>query len=909
MALATGIAGVFCLVLALGVARFASAPDELLYQLFLLLLLPAAVACFRGSWSAAATPIVVGGVGGTGGAGSAALVGVAGLVGLALLGEVALRPTTEARGYLLAAVAWLSLFVTFWLAAERRVLRALYLFLILLGAFEALYGLVQAVGGVDQIGTYVRGLGRVATGTYINRNHFAAFLNMSLALALGALFAGYAERRERSVDRSEAFAWTWLILLSCALLGVAVFLSLSRGGALVLIATLGFVFVLLLAGSRRKSRRGWPVMPARVAAMLLVATVGLGLAYGVDRLLERFAGITGTSETSRTQIYRDTLELIADHPWAGVGPGMYRFRFRAYQTTALDRSYDHAHNDYLQSAAEWGIPLALLFWGFVVWRGVRAVRLFLGPRSAWRRGVGLGCAAAIFGLLLHSLVDFNLQIPATLALFAVVLGLGWAAERAASEPAAQVSLASAPGNAPDTGAGRRRAVRAARVNRLLFRVLLPLAMAVAAWRVVPRLVALELALADPSPTGLERALAWDSENPDLPFMLAGYFGDVPKIQDLTKATQYAQRAAALSPHSWKAQGQLAQLLEVAGLEAEAESAYLRTVALSPRDGIVSWRLANFYVRSGELDKVFGPLAKAVAAEPSLLRPAFSLLIKLETDLAAIDAIWPDDPASRWFLFGELLRQPGLFAVEPLDTYLQAQWEHLLALSPAVGDERSAGEPAGTVAQGAPYVAYLLGTGHLGGHRPAAAAAAAAGEARRIWSALAASNQMADPAFASAENLVWNGRFELPLVDGPLAWRIERSPAWRVTAAAKEGLDDSTALRIDFNGKENLSFAGVRQTVLIDPGKRYELSFELRSRELTTDRGLAVEVYSPQDRRVLARSDEIRGTRRWSRTVLTFAAAADVDRVELRLQRARSLQLASRLAGTVWLDDVRMVQGR
>lgn len=409
------MAGYFCLVLTLGVARFASAPDPLRYQLFLLLLPAAAVACFRLPAESRK--------------GSSVLV--LALVGQAMLGHAAVRPTTEARGYVLASIGWLCLFTTFWLASERRILRALYLFLVLLGALEALYGLVQAVGGVDQIGSYVRGIGRVASGTYINRNHFAGLLNMSLALALGALFAGYAERRQRGVGRSEAFAWTWLTLLSCALLGLAILLSLSRGGALVLVATLCFVFVLLHSGGRRRGRQA---LPARVAAVLLVATLGLGLAYGIDRLLERFAGLTETSESARTQVYRDTIDLISDHPWRGVGPGMYRFRFRAYQTADLGSSYAHAHNDYLQVAAEWGIPLALLFWGFVAWRFARATRLFFSSRSPWRRGVGLGCAAAIFSLLLHSLVDFNLQVPASLAYFCVVLGLGWAAESGGTEP-------------------------------------------------------------------------------------------------------------------------------------------------------------------------------------------------------------------------------------------------------------------------------------------------------------------------------------------------------------------------------------------------------------------------------------------------------------------------------------------
>ncbi len=104
---------------------------------------------------------------------------------------------------------------------------------------------------------------------------------------------------------------------------------------------------------------------------------------------------------------------------------MYRWRFRPYQTVDVVRLYDHAHNDYLESAAEWGIPLALLAWGFVLWRFSRAVTIFLVSRDPERRGLALGCSAAIFSILTHSLVDFTLQLPALLMLFCAILGLAW----------------------------------------------------------------------------------------------------------------------------------------------------------------------------------------------------------------------------------------------------------------------------------------------------------------------------------------------------------------------------------------------------------------------------------------------------------------------------------------------------
>jgi len=130
----------------------------------------------------------------------------------------------------------------------------------------------------------------------------------------------------------------------------------------------------------------------------------------------------------RTTVYRDSVKLIADNPIFGVGPGMYEWRFRPYQTVDARLWFNRAHNDYLQSAAEWGIPMAVMFWGFVVWRFWRSIRVFFDSQDAWRGGIALGCAGGIFSILVHSLVDFNLQIPVNWMIFCMILGLSWSVE-------------------------------------------------------------------------------------------------------------------------------------------------------------------------------------------------------------------------------------------------------------------------------------------------------------------------------------------------------------------------------------------------------------------------------------------------------------------------------------------------
>ena len=336
------------------------------------------------------------------------------LIGFFLLAEVILQPNLTGRGFVIASLGWLALsFVLLLTARQQNAARAVLFFLILVGGAETLYGLIQSLGQSDSL----------AKGTFTNRNHFAGLLNMTIPLALGALFAHYSRLRERL--RSEVYARAWIVLLSLALMGLGILLSLSRAGTLSLIATLVLISVLLTL--RRQRGRGRKLSGAAVW-ILLFTTLGLGAWVGMDALLERFA----QPDSSRPVVYRNTLKLIAKQPLLGVGPGMYQWRFRPYQSVDAGFRYDHAHNDYLQSAAEWGIPLAMLFWGFVVWRFWRSIRVFMDSRDAWRQGIALGCAGAIFSILVHSLVDFNLQIPVNLMIFCMILGLAWTLD---AEPA------------------------------------------------------------------------------------------------------------------------------------------------------------------------------------------------------------------------------------------------------------------------------------------------------------------------------------------------------------------------------------------------------------------------------------------------------------------------------------------
>lgn len=355
---------------------------------------------------------------------------LAAFAGLALLAPVFLLTTFRAEGFIILSLGWSAFFVTLILShGNRRGRDTLVFLLIVLGALEAVYGLAQAFGGFDYIGEYSRGLGRMATGTFINHNHYVGFLNMVLPFAAGAIFSSLAVGSLRT-KRSEHYSRAWLMSLGCSLMGLAIFLSLSRTGVLILSVNLAFVAFLLawtkLGQTSKTAAKG-------LGFLLLFLTVVLSGWVGWESLAGRFLQLDKNWDW-RLVLYSDSLKLLHENPWYGIGPGMYLWHFRPYQTHSGELIIEHAHNDYLQTTIEWGIPLAVLFWGLVLWRFCRGLRLFRHHPDPWVKGLSLGCAAAILSVLLHSFFDFNLQIPLNLMVFCMILAISCSLESSPDSP-------------------------------------------------------------------------------------------------------------------------------------------------------------------------------------------------------------------------------------------------------------------------------------------------------------------------------------------------------------------------------------------------------------------------------------------------------------------------------------------
>lgn len=292
----------------------------------------------------------------------------------------------------------------------------------LCGALYALYGLIVYWSGNHSLLWFRKwAYEGDLTGTFVNRNSFATYLDLTLMAGLAKLGVDisalkiYDSRRENIRILIEFLTDRWPVMLALSLIGTALLLTHSRGGFMAACAGVAALFIGMGAAPsiRHFDRVGLVLLPS----LLMFSAVLINGEALVDRFIEDNAdGI------ERWQVDRLTLEAIEDHAWLGSGLGSFDTVFPRYRTEAVESYYDRAHNDYLQTLLELGVPAGSMLMGAVAWLVLRCIR---GLRVRRRDAVFscLGLAVTVL-VACHATVDFSLQVPAVMMTWLLLLGSG-----------------------------------------------------------------------------------------------------------------------------------------------------------------------------------------------------------------------------------------------------------------------------------------------------------------------------------------------------------------------------------------------------------------------------------------------------------------------------------------------------
>jgi O-antigen ligase len=321
---------------------------------------------------------------------------------------------------------------------SRRQVEIFVLVIVASALFQALYGMAETFSGSERIFGYTKKYIGCVTGTYINRNHFAGFMEMVFPLSLGyllvkaryfAMETGLSIRQKILWFGQESLQWTLLLGLVPAFIGVGLVFSKSRSGIMVLVVTAVLAAAATASwrefseeggeGSERGTKRRFGRIVRLVVMIILAAAVWLGVGPVVDRFSEM-----DISYEARRLFYENTVEMIGDFPLAGTGKGTYVDAYAVYEKIDDGLKLSYAHNDYLEFAAENGIvaggALAAAGIGLAVWLAA----MWRRRRSSFAKGVGLGAMLGVTAILIHGFTDFNLQIPANAVYFTALAMLG-----------------------------------------------------------------------------------------------------------------------------------------------------------------------------------------------------------------------------------------------------------------------------------------------------------------------------------------------------------------------------------------------------------------------------------------------------------------------------------------------------
>jgi O-antigen ligase len=243
--------------------------------------------------------------------------------------------------------------------------------------------------------------GGLPFGPFVNRNHFAGFVELVLPLSLVPLALGKVRRERRLV----------VGLFAVVSIG-ALFLSASRGGIVsfgVEVGVLALVILLRRAVGKHLLAAG----AILVAALLLVTWLGIG------QILQRFSTVQSLEVTSgkRASMRRGTWRIFLDHPIVGTGLGTLQIVYPPYETLYDGKIVNHTHNDYLEALAETGLIGGLCCAWFLGVLLLEASKRSLQLNNSFAGALQLSGLVACSGLLMHSLVDFNLHIPSNALLF------------------------------------------------------------------------------------------------------------------------------------------------------------------------------------------------------------------------------------------------------------------------------------------------------------------------------------------------------------------------------------------------------------------------------------------------------------------------------------------------------------
>ena len=335
----------------------------------------------------------------------------------------------------LFALSWLLLSIA--IVRNRRRIKQLLIALIVIGAIHGLVGIFAKYAGVYLVDKeQLDGHWTAARGWFVNRNHFAAFILLTLSGPVTFLIKSQLSAATRHPNPtvfsklSNLIFGPYLFLVLATGLGLAAMvLSQSRGG---LISLAGSIVMLSLISfwaskSQHELQHQFRNLAAKSLFLFLAVSVVFIAWFGQDLGQRLASDAFGYGE--RGVQWEITLRSIMLNPWVGYGGGSYASVFQIFRESEDLRQvvFDQSHNDYLHIWLEQGLIGLVLWLGFLFAIARQSATSLLTARSKLVAALIISCSLLVVAALIQSMVDFNLQIVSIRVYFFVLVALLFAA--------------------------------------------------------------------------------------------------------------------------------------------------------------------------------------------------------------------------------------------------------------------------------------------------------------------------------------------------------------------------------------------------------------------------------------------------------------------------------------------------
>ncbi|MDH5716852.1 MAG: O-antigen ligase family protein [Spirochaetia bacterium] len=274
-----------------------------------------------------------------------------------------------------------------------------------------------------------------SSGTYVNRNHLSGLLGMTLPLGISYLIYNFISFNSTAINMKQKIiefinskdgTKNTVVLILVLILFMGIIATKSRMGIFSALASILFIAGFWITQGKKKQA-------ALVIYIIFIAAL-LTLWISIEPLTERYSKSIENFNYLRAILWEKTWDLFIDFKYFGAGFGTYEHLFRHYvpeESIARILFVNHAHNDYLEFLASGGIILNLpIAMAFVIFN-YSIIKKLSKTKSNFTKSFTSGGLASIVYILLHSITDFNMQIPANAFIFSVILAITY---KTADEP-------------------------------------------------------------------------------------------------------------------------------------------------------------------------------------------------------------------------------------------------------------------------------------------------------------------------------------------------------------------------------------------------------------------------------------------------------------------------------------------